>query len=210
MKETFSKIYTSQNWHRQQKESASGDGSTLEFTKNLRAELPLLFKKFDIKSVFDGACGDFNWMKEVVKETNVEYIGGDIVDEMIQDNRNRHQKGSVRFIVSDITTDPLPDVDLMIARQVLFHLSHKSLDNFFKNFERSNVKYLLTTSHISPQNFNYDIADGSFRYINIFEDPFKFRYRDVLYTIEDYIDPYFPRNMYLFEKKSVQTSFNAV
>mgnify|MGYP000550077693 CR=1 FL=1 len=43
----FTWIYKNNHW--QSKESASGTGSTLIYTENLRKELPKLFKKYSIK-----------------------------------------------------------------------------------------------------------------------------------------------------------------
>jgi hypothetical protein len=48
-------------------ESRSGNGSTLVQTAVIRDEIPLLFKELNIKSVLDAPCGDFNWMKEIMK-----------------------------------------------------------------------------------------------------------------------------------------------
>ena len=69
--------WKSNNWRKD--ESASGDGSSLEYTENLRRELPHLFKKFSIKTIFDAPCGDLNWMGEMLPLSSIEYKGGDIV-----------------------------------------------------------------------------------------------------------------------------------
>jgi len=204
MKKEFEKIYSQNGWMFGQKESGSGDGSTLEFTVNLRKELPIIFEKYNIKTVFDGACGDYNWMKEVVKETDITYIGGDIVGPVMKECNKKYGSDKVSFLEMDMTTDPLPDVDLMICRQVLFHLSYRSLNDFFQNFSRSNIKYILTTTHVNKGKFvNKDISNSSFRYIDLFKPPFNISKNDVLESVKDYIEPYYPRTMILLEKDSL-------
>jgi hypothetical protein len=52
----FTWIYKNNYW--QSNESASGTGSSLKNTENLRKELPALISKFSIKKIFDAPCGD--------------------------------------------------------------------------------------------------------------------------------------------------------
>ena len=47
------------------RESVSGDGSTLAYTHNLRHELAKFLRAFRVVSMFDAPCGDFNWMRAV-------------------------------------------------------------------------------------------------------------------------------------------------
>ena len=65
-------------------ESASGAGSTLDYTANIRQQLPQLFKDFSITSIYDAPCGDFNWMRFVIKQSDITYYGADIVPAMIE------------------------------------------------------------------------------------------------------------------------------
>jgi len=120
LEDRFTKIYEIDYWG---SASKSGMGSTLASTVNLRKKLPELFETFKINTVFDGPCGDFNWMQLVVKETNIEYIGGDIVTTIIEENQKRFGSKKVKFIKVDLTKDILPIADLMICRDCLFHLS---------------------------------------------------------------------------------------
>ena len=83
MKEVFTDIFEGNKWRC--RESASGAGSTLSWTKNLRAGLPILLKGLGIQTFLDVPCGDFNWAKEV-NWGDVFYIGGDIVESLIEKN----------------------------------------------------------------------------------------------------------------------------
>ena len=91
--EIFTDIYVNRLWDEPNatNESVSGNGSTLDFTKNLREELPKLFDTFAIKTVFDAPCGDLNWMSRVLeKNPDIAYIGGDIVAPMIESHVKKY------------------------------------------------------------------------------------------------------------------------
>lgn len=58
LEDRFTDIYYGNGWTAD--ESVSGQGSTVENTFKLRRQLPELFDKFEIRSIFDAPCGDFN------------------------------------------------------------------------------------------------------------------------------------------------------
>jgi hypothetical protein len=195
----FTSIWKSNYWA--DDESLSGPGSTLAYTETIRRELPLVFEKFGIKSVFDAPCGDFTWMKEVLKTTQVNYTGGDIVKGIVSQNQaysNEHTK----FVVFDITAMPFPKADLWICRDVFFHLSHKDIVASLQQFAASEIPYFLTTTHKNNGFSNTDIHTGDFRLIDLFAPPYNFP-ADVLYRFEDYIPPHPPREMCLFTRDQI-------
>jgi hypothetical protein len=51
--------------------------SSLEETATLRQELPRLLNAFQISTVLDLPCGDFNWIQQVPLKVD-RYIGADI------------------------------------------------------------------------------------------------------------------------------------
>ena len=77
VEERFNKIYSTNYWF--DNESRSGAGSTLKSTENIRFHLPKILEKFNIKKLFDAPCGDFNWMSQVLKNIEIDYLGSDIV-----------------------------------------------------------------------------------------------------------------------------------
>jgi 2-polyprenyl-3-methyl-5-hydroxy-6-metoxy-1,4-benzoquinol methylase len=169
LKKVFTEIYESNSWT--SSESRSGLGSELISTETIRKELPEVFKKFNIKSVLDIPCGDFNWMNNVdLKE--VHYIGADIVENMIEDNKNNFK--DYEFKVLDITEDDLPEVDLIFARDILGHFDYENIEKTIKNIIRSGSKYLLTTS-FTKWEYNVDIKNGDWRPINLMLKPFLFK-----------------------------------
>ena len=209
LEKTFTKIYTSNFWENE--ESSSGSGSSLEYTMNLRKHLPVVFEKFAIRSIFDGPCGDFNWMNHLLNNNkDICYIGGDIVKPLIAKLNERYKKQNIKFIDIDLTNDPFPDTDLMICRDCLFHLSYSDTRKLLNNFIKSNIKYLLTTTHINNNNEfqNMDIITGDFRLIDLFKSPYNFP-NEVQFSIEDWKYPDPRRVMCLWTRDQILKALSA-
>ena len=197
-KSRFEQIYAQNLWGDQG--SRSGPGSNLAATENLRSALPGLLKRYDIKTVLDVPCGDYHWMSHVIKANpQINYLGGDIVASMIACNNEAFGAHNVNFDLIDLTADDLPDADLLIVRDCLFHLSFADIAKVKTNIKRSKIKYLLTTTHIVDNDYkNHDIATGGFRLINIFTEPLLFG-GAVLERITDHSPTEQPREMCLLE-----------
>ena len=201
--EVFTGIYHRNIWKND--ESASGHGSTLEYTKNVRAALPLIFEKLEIASIVDAPCGDFNWMRSVPLQ-GVRYSGIDIVPSLIDQNNIRYGRSDICFICADISRTTFPNADLLLCRDCLFHLSFTDIRGFLQSFSRSKIKYLMTTTHKIPYRFrNYDIITGDFRVIDLFRPPFGFP-RDVAFRVDDYLPPDPPREMCVWSAEQVEAS----
>ena len=190
--------------HWQNAESVSGPGSTVENTTHLRKELPRLFEQFEIKRMLDAPCGDFNWMR-LVEHPGVQYIGGDIVPELVKANNMTYADSSRRFMLCDILLDDLPTVDLWICRDVLFHFSYADIFQTFKNLLRSDITYLLTTDH-PGQKVNSDIRTGGFRLMNVMREPFCFP--DPHLWIDDSFQHFPTRRMGLWEVESLRAALS--
>jgi hypothetical protein len=164
----FTIIYKTNLWG--SNESCSGGGSHISTTKTIREKLPVLWIKYEIKTFLDIPCGDYNWMKEVLKD-NIVYIGGDIVNELIEENNKKYKQKNVSFEVLDITKDILPKVDMIFCKDCLQHLSYKNIFKAIRNFKKSNSKYILVTSYPLTIS-NWDIFDGDYRQQNLRKKPF--------------------------------------
>jgi 2-polyprenyl-3-methyl-5-hydroxy-6-metoxy-1,4-benzoquinol methylase len=126
----FKRIYEKNVW--KSKESISGPGSTLKQTEKIRKKIPLLIKSKKIKSILDIPCGDFNWMNEIkIDKLNVNYIGADVVEELVKKNKQKYKKDNINFLKLNLTKDELPKVDLILCRDCLIHFSYKNI--FFSN-----------------------------------------------------------------------------
>jgi hypothetical protein len=197
----FSEIYEKGLW--KGGESRSGAGSELAYTENLRFFLPILFEQFGIRTIVDAPCGDFHWMRLVPLLKEMSYVGLDIVPKAIAENRKRYEDDRRKFAVANITTDPLPTADLLICRDCLFHLTNKDIALLLQNFVASKSSYLLTSTHVNEGSFvNTDIDAGAFRLIDLFSEPFCFP-RQVLYRIDDYVQPFPPREICLWDREQI-------
>ena len=143
-KELFVTIYSRNSWRNT--ESRSGKGSTLRETPVIRSILPTLLKKLDVKSLLDAGCGDFNWIKTLDLSFLDRYIGADIVPSVIKENSLRYSNAKQRFILLDIINDPLPQVDVILCRDCLQHLSNKDIFTAINNFKKSGATYLIASS----------------------------------------------------------------
>ena len=207
LEDRFNLIYQENHWS--SAESISGDGSEIAYTKNLRSWLIKKINELDVKKLVDAPCGDFNWMKLVTQEVNIDYIGIDIVKDIIATNNNLYQNSNINFDVGNICKDALPACDLLMVRDCLFHLSFEDINKFLENISNLEYKYLLTTTHkLNEEYLNTDIKSGDFRHINLFNKPFNFSQSDVIDRVNDFPDNHklLPREMILIEKQNVPSS----
>lgn len=197
----FTRIYKNNTWR--DEESVSGSGSTLMYTENLRKELPRVLSDYSIKSLFDGPCGDFNWMRRFLNDFEIDYIGGDIVQPLIDSLNSKYTNDRTRFIHIDLIKDDFPKADCMICRDCLFHLSFVDTKSLLRNYVDSTIPFLLTTTYINVgQLSNKDIESGDFRPIDLFSSPYNFP-NDPLARIDDWIPPHPERQMCLWSRDQV-------
>ena len=204
IEERFNKIYSTNYWL--DGESKSGKGSSLRSTENVRIHLPKIIERFKIERLLDAPCGDFNWMSQVLKNVDIDYIGSDIVEDLIVSNR-KNEKNNIKFVKLDIRIDKLPMSDLMICRDCLFHFSYEDIFKFLDNFLISDIKYILLTSHLNTENKfeNRNIVTGDFRKIDLFSKPFNFE-KNYIYSFmdKDIHEVEHFKLMYLFSKTQIK------
>ena len=149
----------------------SGAGSSLEATAALRQALPSLLNELNAKTLLDVGCGDFFWMQHVAIEQN--YVGIDVVDSVIAMNTKLSARPGREFLTRDATADELPDADVVLCREVLFHLSFNDIRKVLRNVLSKKRSYLLATTDRRTV-FNSDIPTGDFRILNLEAWPLKF------------------------------------
>ena len=175
VKQRFRRIYRRHYHYWQSNESTSGLGSTLANTENIRTALPALLQKYDIRTIVDVPCGDFNWMRHLIGQTPFvrSYIGLDIVPELIQENQRKYSSDHIRFLEFDVITTTPPIADLVIVRDCLIHFSFADARRALKNIKYSGSAYFLSTTHLDVQE-NKDIVTGRWRSLNLQKAPFDF------------------------------------
>ena len=174
MKEVFTRIFNSNSWNGE--ESRSGTGSSLENTQKLLKLLEDLFSQLNAKKILDIPCGDFNWMQHFPFKKDMEYLGVDIVEDIIENNVNFYGKSShnLNFKVGDINTDLFPYADVIMVRDCLVHFKFNDIYQTLQNLKKQDYKYVLLTSFTQrPNNFNLTHV-GEWRPLNLQISPFNF------------------------------------
>jgi SAM-dependent methyltransferase len=199
----FTHYYLTNRWGNE--ESVSGSGSTHKYTENIRKEIPKLIKKYNCKRILDAPCGDYNWFRLIERDKDVHYIGGDIVKPLIKYNKKHYGNENTEFIHLDIIIDKLPKCDIWILRDCLFHFSYNDIFKTIDNFLKSDIKYLLTTTHSKHKN-NKNILTGSMRRLNLEKSPLNFP-KSLLY-IDDWVKNYPERKLGLWTRNQLSDIAN--
>jgi SAM-dependent methyltransferase len=123
----FQKVYAEREWGRGDTgDLYSGAGSdpvpATAYAENIRRYI----EREGIRSIVDLGCGDYRVARLLVSD-QVEYVGVDIVEQVVATNRANHGRANVRFECLDIIHDPLPTGDLCLIREVFQHLSNAEI-----------------------------------------------------------------------------------
>lgn len=133
-----------------------GAPDSVILTNNLRPHIIEMFKKYNINSIFDAGCNNCIWMNELLKNIDLEYHGGDISHDMIAYVHEVFPDYKVQ--VHDVTTDALPDVDLLFVRDVAIHLNNIDKRQLWNNWLHSSIPWIMIT-HNKDSNANEDIEN---------------------------------------------------
>lgn len=157
-------------------ESLSGPGSSKYQARDAIDFLQDSISKYGFKKIIDLGCGDWNWMEDVDLH-GAEYLGIDCDDDMIQQNSTKYGSDKVKFQVGDIFSIDIPDADLVICRDVLFHVRQELALSLINKLKKIDDLFLLSTS-FNQQDTNVgiqrycDIEDWGYYQINLLQDPF--------------------------------------
>lgn len=110
-------------------------------------------------TVCELGCGDFNVGRQLAPLAK-NYVGIDIVANLIEHNQKTFAQENVNFQCLDIAKDKLPSADCAIIRQVLQHLSNEEVKQVLPKL--NNYKYVILTEHLPDDSFvpNLDIISG--------------------------------------------------
>jgi len=154
----FELIFSGDSWNTDQKRdeddmSVSGPGSSLGETLKVRTFLGKMILKHSIKLFLDVPCGAFSWQAHIPHLDHVKYLGLDIVRPMIAKLQHKYRNSpNLQFGVADMITmdfNLIMDLDVVMMRDVLFHMPSDAALKAIANVERSGAKYLISTSFIS-------------------------------------------------------------
>ena len=187
----FYLIYKSNHWNKHVESNkdnlmVSGPGSIpgSAQTKNIIINLNEFIKKNDIKKILDMPCGDFAWMKELLKINNkIDYTGYDIVKEIIDINNKKYSSDKIRFLLKDIINEKnFDNYDLIFVRDFFIHINNKDINKVLTSIKNSKIKY-LACSNYNDKLFNDDVFVGQHRKINLSIEPFNMK--DVIHKFSE-------------------------
>ena len=120
--------------------SVSGHGSNTELNNlKFRKNFNNFFKQYKIKSILDMPCGDFLWINEIIKNKDIEYLGIDIVNDLIEKNKTKYLNNKINFETHDIVNFKTTKLfDLIIIRDLFIHLDLNDIK--YKNLNEINFK----------------------------------------------------------------------
>jgi SAM-dependent methyltransferase len=79
-------------------------------------------------TIVDLGCGDFSVGERLLGQLPaVQYVGCDLVPELIEHHRGRYGSDRIQFQTLDMVSQELPDGDICLVRQVFQHLSNRDI-----------------------------------------------------------------------------------
>jgi SAM-dependent methyltransferase len=162
----FGDIYANRRWggsRAQQLDFCSGLGSFPENSTQYEDAVIRFIRDNNIASLTDIGCGDFQVSQRILGKVGrkIRYTGVDVVPALIERNNRLFANEHVSFVLADVTSDPLPAADLILAREVLQHLSNDSIRIALDKFKT--YPFALITNGVAnnPVRKNIDILPGA-------------------------------------------------
>ena len=176
----------------------SGPGSTVHSAAALIELLVNVTQQYNMSSILDAACGSMAWMPNALSSIDsrrqqdglgrIRYTGMDIVGALIKKHRAAFAKEAPfwRFVhanMSDASIVELGAYDLIIAREVFFHVPESFVLAALRNFQRTGSRWLMAThnptfvkksnndSAVRPVH-GYVLGEGGVRHLNLRLPPY--------------------------------------
>ena len=190
--EVFDDIYRNELWGAGQ---GSGSGSSPEVTYEYRIFLKKFLKEYNIQSVVDFGCGDWQFSK-LIDWDGLTYRGYDCVRSVVDLNNRLYGEANIDFQFANRIKDDCVGADLLILKDVLIHWPNKDVQNFLDTAKDLPYKYILITNQtLRDDLLNKDIRLGEFRQLDINSDPFNANVKEIFYWSSD------NKTTYLIENK---------
>ena len=138
----FRKIYREAGWGSIGDGYFSGVGSLDVNAREYVAFVNRFLAEYSVTDIVDCGCGDFRVARQF-DLSNRQYIGIDIVDEVIKRNRATFGASNIEFRTLDLIESDLPDGQLCLIRQVLQHLSNEAIERVLGRLGK--YRYVLIT-----------------------------------------------------------------
>ena len=153
--ELFGEIYREKIWGGSEMDFFSGGGShnpdvVNPYVQRVREFLASLGRPL---TVVDLGCGDFNVGNRLTDLATI-YIACDVVEALIERNRQLFVRNNLKFLRLDAIAGPLPQGDVVIVKQVFQHLRNDQIMAILRNMRPFNVwiicEHLPTTQDFTP------------------------------------------------------------
>lgn len=156
----------------------------------------------NINSILEIQCGDGYDIENctALQDKNLSYIGVDVRDDFIVDNRQyfRNEKNKI-FMTLDASNEPLPKTDLIVCSGMAEYLPIANIWSLLENIRDSEAKYFAFDYYHGPignKAINGDIVlpedeeeikthKPEKRAINLCQPPFYFPQPKILFPTED-------------------------
>ena len=170
----FNAIYKNATWvGRFPNTPLSGPGSSVENSEPVISFIQEKISQGEVKSILDLGCGDLTYISTVeeIVQGKVDYIGVDVSDYILQQNTQKFPWFTGKNI--DATEPQTFEADLILMKDLLFHLTNGQIDSLLHNLSASLFKYCLLTSMNNASNKDR-ILDPKHNYadVNIKIEPF--------------------------------------
>ena len=175
MRDAFERIYATNQWT-----YGSGEGSLPPHNRVYARFLEDFIRTRGVRSVLDMGCGDWQFSR-LIDWGGARYLGLDVVESVVQTNKERFERPGVEFRRYSGDPGDLPGADLLIAKDVVQHWSNASIQRWLPVIQ--NYRWALITNCVSPRRpftRNTNIADGGFRPLDLRKAPFHLRAKKVL------------------------------
>ena len=115
---------------------------------------------------------------------NIDYVGCDVVTEMINHNKKLYEKNNIKFVVQNLLKDDLPRADMIIVRDLLVHLDNSDIRQCLNNIKKANFKYIAITNYpLLKSQLRDKFLGDKWRPINLNINPFNLPKSD--YNLDD-------------------------
>lgn len=174
--------------------------SSFEGTRYMLEQLPDLFRKHNITSLFDAGANDAAWQVQTLAKL-IKYSAGDHNPRMVE--LAKAASPELDIVVHDIRKDSLPIVDVLFVRDVAIHLNNRNKRLMIDNWLRSGIPWILMT-HINNiqenKDFEHHDTDFPFAEINWKLPPWNFP-EPIDFVVDMWPDSY--RYMALWHKDQI-------
>jgi SAM-dependent methyltransferase len=160
------------------RESASGPGSAVGAAAECLRLIDETVAGHGVTSILDLGCGDWNWMRMAAwrRSPAVRYEGWDAHAGLVESLAKEFGDERTRFRLEDASAGVFPVVDLVICRDVLFHLPLVLAQEMVRQVRRMRALFISTSFLGVGENGDIEtylpIAGWGFHRINLDIAPF--------------------------------------